>query len=189
MEVSELKEALRDKEHEDIQEILQDFVNRKTEQRARDRVAKVWRRQTSAYSEEVVEAIPDQHVLRTDYVRSTKRALEPSKTHLPYLVVDDEYITCPKRMAEEMKKTWEPIWDRKAIPKKQIDGYLASYAKRLKREIRPVELADVVRVIADPKRTCAGPNGIPFAAYAAVCATAAPIFLRVIQAMGQGGPQ
>ena len=89
-------------------------------------------------------------------------------------------------MAEVLKETWEPIWEGKVIPNELIDGYLASYSKRLRKAIRPVELADVIRVIADPKKTCAGPNGIPFAAYAAVCATVAPIFLRVIQAMGEG---
>ena len=96
--------------------MLQNFISRKTEQRVRDRVAKPWRRQTSAYSEDVVEAIPDQHIAHVDYIRSTKRALEPSKTHLPYLVVEDEYITSPERMASALKKTWEPIWEGKAIP-------------------------------------------------------------------------
>ena len=67
-----------------------------------------------------------------------------------------------------------------------VEGYLASYEKRLREPIRPVELTDVVKEIADPKKTCAGPNGIPFAAYAAVCATVAPIFLEVIRAMCKG---
>ena len=40
-EFPELKEALKDKEHEDTQEVLQNFISRKTEQRIRDRVAKV----------------------------------------------------------------------------------------------------------------------------------------------------
>ncbi len=185
-EIAELKALLRSKEVEDLQEVLQSFVRRKTEQKVRERVSKVWRHQTSAYSEEVCEAIPIQNADRTDYIRSQKRALEPSKTHLPYLVDGDEFVTCPTRMAKMLKDTWEPIWEGRQIPDELMDGYLASYTKRLQGGIRPVELVDVIRVIADPKKTCAGPNGVPFAAYAAVCATVAPLFLEVIQAMCKG---
>ena len=129
--------------------------------------------------EQVSESIPIQHEDRTDYIRSQKRALEPSQSHLPYLVVEDEYVTDPTRMAGILKKTWEPIWEGREIPDVLVEGYLqlASYEKRLGGPIRPVELTDVVKEI-DPKNTCAGPNGIPFAAYAAVCATVAPIFYR-----------
>ena len=185
-EISELKSSLRDKEPEDLQEVLQRFIRQKTEQRVQERATKVWRRTTSAYSEEVSESIPIQHAERTDYIRSQKRSLEPSKSHLPFLVEGEEYVTCPTRMAKLLKETWEPIWEGRQIPDSLMDGYLASYTKRIQGEIRPVELADVIRVIADPKKTCAGPNGIPFAAYAAVCATVAPVFLEVIRAMCQG---
>ena len=52
-EISELKSSLRDKEPEDLQEVLQRFIRQKTEQRVQERATKVWRRTTSAYSEEV----------------------------------------------------------------------------------------------------------------------------------------
>ena len=97
-------------------------------------------------------------------------------------------MTCPTRMAKLLKETWEPIWEGRQIPDSLMDGYLASYTKRLQ-GIRPVALADVIRVIADPKKTCAGPNGIPFAAYAAVCATVAPICLELSGRCARDGPR
>ena len=92
-ENSNLEKWLTNRGRGSLQESLQDYVQQKTEQRVKERVTEVWRRKTSAYSEQVSESIPIQHEDRTDYIRSQKRALEPSKSHLPYLVEEDEYVT------------------------------------------------------------------------------------------------
>ena len=89
-------------------------------------------------------------------------------------------------MAELLKQVWEPVWKGGTKDDWFLDCYLRSYEKRLRRDVGPVELADVAKVIGTPKKTCSGPNGIPFAAYAAVCSLAAPVFFEAIQALCMG---
>ena len=171
---------------EDLLGVLQEFVRQKTEQRELDKITLKWNTRTSAFSELVSESSPTQRIDRIDFIRNKLSAVEPSKSHLPFLVDGDDYLTDPTRMAEKLQDTWEPIWSGKHIPDKQMDDYLASYVKKVETKIRDVELEDVVTVIGSPKKSCSGPNGIPFAAYAVLCATAAPIFLAVIRELSKG---
>ena len=171
---------------EELVDVLQAFVRERTEQREHEKLTMKWKTRTSAYSEQVSESIPSHCVNRIDYIRSKMRAMEPTKSHLPYLADGDEYVTDPTRMAELLQDTWEPIWEGRETPGETMDDYLVSYTKKITSEIRPVELEDVIKEIGTPKKTCCGPNGIPFAAYAVVCATAAPIFLAVIRELCSG---
>lgn len=171
---------------EELLDVLQGFVRQRTEQSEVDKIALKWNTRTSAFSERVSESTPIQRLDRIDFIRSKLSAVEPSKAHLPFLVDGDEYLTDPTRMAEKLQDTWEPIWNGRRISSEQMDDYLASYLKKVDSKIRAVELEDVITEISVPKKSCSGPNGIPFVAYAVLCATAAPIFLAVIRELSKG---
>ena len=188
-EVPDIRSRLRGKRRGELQTVLAGYVRAKTgqERKKKDKTPLVWAKRTSTFSEEVSEAIPAQPAARGDFVRDTRKALEPSVSHLPYLVDEQgEYVTDTEQMANMLKEVWEPIWRLHDGPDDIVASYLASYSKRIRLEMRPVGLDDVIVEIGTPKTTCAGPNGIPFVAYAALCALAAPLFLDVIVEMGKG---
>jgi hypothetical protein len=74
---------------EELVDVLQAFVRERTEQREHEKLTMKWKTRTSAYSEQVSESIPSHFTKHIDYIRSNLRAVEPTKSHLPYLADGD----------------------------------------------------------------------------------------------------
>ena len=142
----------------------------------------------SAYSSKARSYEPRQPRTKADYNQRIKKAHCDSRSGLSFLIDDKgDRVTKPKEMARLLKDAWEPVWRGSPAPRKDVISYLRSYKKKVRGIDTQVSLADVINEILVKRKSCAGPNGIPFACYAAVCDLFAPILLRFVHYLMSGG--
>ena len=103
----------------------------------------------------------------------------------------DPPITCPKQQAKLAKTFWgEEIWSkRKNAPNSDKRAeYLKSYTKTLPENIKPdvPVIETVLDILAKPKPSSPGPDGMPFSLYSSLSDISAPILHGAICSMAEG---
>ena len=142
----------------------------------------------SAFSAEVRSFAPAPAGGRRDYVTEIKSAMVDKKRGLQFLVGDDgERTSDSDTMGKMLKEAWEPVWRGSPQSEDECRVYLSSYNKRVQGIDQAITLADVINEVLVKRRSCPGPNGIPFACYSELCDLAAPILLGVCQFLAAGG--
>ena len=115
---------------------------------------------------------------------STRKRVAGLRTTL-----DEEMTTTPTEMGKIAKDYWEQIWSKDAATSSP-STFLGNYSKRgndLKRPSIP-DVQEVERIINSTNNSCAGPDGIPFAAYRTVSTYYAPIAHATLLALSRGEP-
>ena len=90
-------------------------------------------------------------------------------------------------IADTLKETWEPIWNRENPCPRKIARYLSRYHKRLKRVIPDISVELVSEVMSKARYSTTGPNGIPFSIYRDLVDIAAPLLCEYIRHLAEGG--
>lgn len=141
----------------------------------------------STFSSQASSHIPAAPRTGKDFHKQVRSTLGPTRSRLDYLVDEGDRIEDPTTMAEALKAVWGKVWRGGSHDSVQTRRYLRAYKKRISSSPSEVTLDDVIAVLARPRGTCPGPNGVPFLCYSVVCSIAAPIFLRLIKHMMGGG--
>ena len=183
---SKLRDAILESPDKPLSEMLSDFITRGRIQDD-DAYGGGYSRTGAVFSERVASYVPLSKT-RADAHSRVRAAVPANRKGLDHLIDDEGDCICDgDRMAELLKRSWEPIWRGKAFDEEYVQHYLSSYTKRLKGDVPTITCEDVIAEIAHPRSSCPGPDGVPFAAYGVVCAVVAPIFLEVIKYCMAGG--
>ena len=148
------------------------------------RTEKLW----STFSPTTASFLPIPRGAGKNIADAVKECPVEGRTKLDFLVDEKtgDIIRDPVKMANELKKTWEPVWGGSPSDRSLTRRYLARYRKRMTSTPGEITIEDVTRVISRPRSSCPGPDGIPFLCYAVVCVVAAPIFLEIINHLMRG---
>ena len=104
---------------------------------------------------------------------------------------DSAPLKSPPAVAEAFKDYWSRIFQEEEIDTSAIELILATYEKKISKEVGVISLKDVLYAIDNSPNTANGPDGISFAAIRAIRGIAAPIILdliRYLQASGKKLP-
>ena len=119
------------------------------------------------------------------YFPSTRKRLHALRTTLADTPTSD-----PNAMAEIAHAYWRVLWSPRSPDEDYIEpaSFYGSFRKHIPAALLPVIpcITDILRVIASTGNSCAGPDGIPFAAYRVTAAHAAPVLLLVIKDLAAG---
>jgi hypothetical protein len=126
---------------------------------------------------------------KPNFLSTAKKTLPESHRTLSYLQLSDHRIVDdPQAMADQLKSSWGPVWDKPDPPEHVIHEYLRDYQKQI-RDIPQPTLETVSQVIAKCRDSATGPDGIPFSIYRNMVDIFAPIFLDLTLHMsGTGRP-
>ena len=169
----------------DLRSTLENYVT--TTPHTDEANSSAYREVRATYHRNVSSFVPKSPVTGRDYNTNIKACLAPN-AKLDFLI--DEKggrIDSPSEVAKELKLAWEPIWTGSPASASMIKRYLRSYDKKIGASICRPTIDDVIAEVANPKSTCSGPNGIPFYCYAVLCSIAAPLILKVILHLMDGG--
>ena len=183
---SRLRDAILESPISTLAEVLSDFITRGRVE-DEDAYGGGYVKTRSTFSEGLSSYAPLSST-RKDAHSRVRSAVPSNRKGLDHLIDDvGDRICDGDRIADLLKKSWEPIWRSRTFDEEYVQHYLSSYSKRLKNEIPGVSLNDVKAEIAHPRSSCPGPDGVPFAAYAVLCDVVAPIFHEVILHCMEGG--
>ena len=101
--------------------------------------------------------------------------------------LQEELSTDPKAMGGMAKEYWEDIWTAD-VDTRPPRSFLKSYNKKGPKRLQPrvPGATEFTEVIHSTNNSCAGPDGIPFAAYRSTKNISAEIMARVMKAMAAG---
>jgi len=142
----------------------------------------------SSFSSEVRSWAPAPASTKRDHAVEMKAAMVDGKRGLHFLVDAKGVRTSdPNVMGRMLQEAWEPIWKGSPRTAEECRGYLSNYTKKVQGIDCVITLADVINEILVKRKSCPGPNGIPFVCYAEMCDLAAPVILAVCQYFAAGG--
>ena len=126
-------------------------------------------------SERIAKSLPK---MRNKIVELTKL----DESNQPVLTKD------PQELTAIASGFWKDKWAA-AAPKLNLKTFLRAYKKRITtKKVKAINLEAVEAAILSSHNSCAGPDGISFAAYRAICHFASPVFLGAIRLMQKGVP-
>ncbi len=68
-------------------------------------------------------------------------------------------------MTKAMADFWGKIWARKAEDPVKMDRLLDNYPRKIRKRLKPPDLALVLSVLSKGNKAAPGPDGLPFAAW------------------------
>lgn len=126
---------------------------------------------------------------RIDHIKiclpSTRERLHALRPNL-----DSDLVTDPTEMAKLAHGYWSKIWSprQETDDHREPEEYYGDFRRRIPPELIPLipgipELEDAIR---QTNNSCAGPDGLPFAAYRTIFRHAAPVLALVLQGLAAG---
>ena len=125
---------------------------------------------------------------KRNFLRTAKNTLPSDSKQLTHIMTDEGHrIEDSEEMAGTLKAEWEPVWDRDEPSSAVIEEFLSDYTKTVRPITTRITLELVRAVIARPKDSSTGPDGIPFSLYRHLIDIAAPLLHSYILSLSKGG--
>jgi ribonuclease HI/exonuclease III len=123
-------------------------------------------------------------------VKALGRELPTDKARLTF-VKDSECLTAPlvtdpEQITDRVVTFFSKLWEEEYIEEEVVDNYLEDFSKTITQVIAQPTIQNFEEAIEATKNSASGPDSIPFAAWRAISAIAAPVFLQVATALGEG---
>ena len=140
------------------------------------------------YIDNLIHQTPTCQRKPDNFLRNTSESLPHEKKFLTHLSLPSgQEVWKSDHIAQELKNTWSPIWNRPNPSTKTIDQYLRSYPKKLRLNISGLSLETAIDIITKPRVSSTGQDGIPFQVYKELVDIAAPLLLNYANHLAKGG--
>ena len=118
------------------------------------------------------------------------RQLPKDNVRLTHLKLNEEptaeITSDPDQINDQVVKFFSRLWQEEKIEEREMEEYLHSYNKTIQSTVDKPDLSLVIDTIMHTNNSSPGPDGIPFVAWRKVATLAGPIFVEVIEALGEG---